>query len=92
MVEGIILPYGDSLGVPDDQPLGVGGGGIVEGSEVGGEEGDQEEEGEGCGHMRQLVTVWPGGIYNLREIITMRSVIDLYYLLDSMIAPHIKPH
>ena len=47
MVEGIILPYGDSLGVPDDQPLGVGGGGIVEGSEVGGEEGDHEDEGEG---------------------------------------------
>ena len=52
MVEGIILPYGDSLGVPDDQPLGVGGGGIVESSEVEGEEGDQEEKGDGCGHMR----------------------------------------
>ena len=49
MVEGIILPYGDSLGVPVDQPLGVGGGGIVEGSEVGGEEGDQDQEEEGEG-------------------------------------------
>ena len=26
MVEGLIVPYGDALGLPDGQPLGVGGG------------------------------------------------------------------
>ena len=50
MVEGLIVPYGDSLGLPDGQPLGVGGGGIVGGPEVGGEEGDHEEEGDGRPH------------------------------------------
>ena len=51
MVEGLILPYGDSLSLPDSQPIGVGGEGVgrweMGGGEVGGEEGeegDHEEE------------------------------------------------
>lgn len=65
MVEGLLVPNGHSLGLPEGQPLGVGGGGLVGGGVVGGPKGDRAikaanvAQAENCWALTS--SWWPSG-------------------------------